>query len=78
MDIQALKLDIVERIIRTEKPELLNKIYKLLRSDKTEDWWDSLPEEIQKSILEGERDVERGNVFSHEEIIREARHKYGF
>lgn len=78
MDIQALKLDLVERILKTDKPSLLIKISKLLRRENTEDWWDQLPEEVQDSILEGIDDVKKGNVFPHDQVISEARHKYGF
>jgi hypothetical protein len=78
MDIQALKLDLVEKILNTDKPSLLIKINNLLRQESTGDWWDKLPEEVQDSILEGIDDVKEGNVFTHNQVISEAKHKYGF
>ena len=78
MDIQALKIDLAERILKTDNPALLIKINKLLRQENTGDWWDQLPKEVQDSILEGLDDVKEGKVFTHEQVIREARHKYGF
>lgn len=78
MDIQALKLDLVEKIIKTDKQSVLSKINKLLQNEKTEDWWDQLPPEIQKSVLDGLTDVKEGRVYAHEQVIQEAKEKYGF
>lgn len=78
MDIQALKLDLVEKIIHTEKTSVLVKIKDLLQSEKADDWWESLPVEIQESIVEGLHDIKEGKVFTHGEIISEAKQKYGF
>ena len=78
MDIQTLKLDLVKKIINLEKPGLLMKINQLLLNEKTTDWWDKLPQEVQDSILEGLDDIHKGNLYSHEQVIEEARQKYGF
>lgn len=78
MDINILKLDLVERIIQTENSSILIKIKKLFQPEKAEDWWDELPIELQESIIEGLNDVKKGNTFSHEQVIREAKQKYGF
>jgi predicted transcriptional regulator len=78
MDIQALKLDLVEKIIQIEKPAILIKIKNLIQTEKSEDWWDKLPGEVQQSIIEGLKDVKEGNLFSHENVISEAKQKYGF
>ncbi|HSO88005.1 MAG TPA: hypothetical protein VLQ91_15745 [Draconibacterium sp.] len=78
MDIQTLKLDLVEKIIQTEKPSILIKIKELLQTEKTEDWWDNLPQEIQESIFEGLDDVKKENLFTHEQVLQEAKQKYGF
>jgi hypothetical protein len=78
MDIQTLKLELVSKIITIEKPALLIQISNILQKENKTDWWDILPEEVQESILEGMGDVQKGNVFSHEYIIQEAKQKYGF
>ncbi|QGY46583.1 hypothetical protein GM418_23855 [Maribellus comscasis] len=77
MDIQTLKLDLVEKILKTNKPSLLIKINNLI-STENDDWWDDIPPEVQESILEGMEDIKSGKVFSHENIINEAKQKYGF
>ena len=78
MDIQTLKLDLVEKIIQTEKPAVLLQINKILQKNTNEDWWEKLPPEIQESIMEGLKDVEEGNTYSHEQVVQEAKQKYGF
>ena len=78
MDIQTLKLDLVSKIINTEKSDILVKISNIFQQDRKSDWWDELPAEVQESILEGMADVKKGNVFSHEQIVQEVKQKYGF
>jgi predicted transcriptional regulator len=56
----------------------LIEVDRLFQKENSADWWDELPEEIQESILEGMKDIEKGNSFSHDQVIQEARQKYGF
>jgi len=78
MDIQTLKLDLLEKIIQTEKSSILLKIKELFQDEKTGDWWENLPVEVQESIFEGLKDINDGKVFTHEQVISEAKQKYGF
>ena len=79
MDIQALKLKLVEKILHTEKTSLLVKLDDLLKDEgEKEDWWEQLPTEVQQVILEGLKDVDEGNVLTHEEVLQEAKQRYGF
>ncbi|MDP3915497.1 MAG: hypothetical protein Q8R96_17360 [Bacteroidota bacterium] len=50
----------------------------ILQKEVEKDWWDQLPREVQDSILEGIKDIEEGNVFTHDQVIQEAKQKYGF
>jgi len=78
MDIQTLKLNLVSKIIDIEKTSLLIEINKMLQKETKTDWWDKLPEEVQESIMEGMGDIQKGDVFTHEQVIQEAKQKYGF
>jgi hypothetical protein len=78
MDIPALKLELVQKILSTKNPSLLVKINNLLQKEVGKDWWDQLPPEVQESIFEGIHDIEKENVFTHEQVIQEAKQKYGF
>jgi TRAP-type C4-dicarboxylate transport system substrate-binding protein len=78
MDIQALKLDLVQKILSITNPALLFRINNILKKEVEKDWWEQLPHEIQESIFEGIHDIETGKVFTHEQVIQEAKQKYGF
>ena len=78
MDIQSLKLDLVQKILNTDKPSLLSKIDKIFQKEEKNDWWDQLPIEIQDSIKEGIDDIHKGNTFSHDQVVQEAKQKYSF
>jgi len=78
MDIQALKIDLTQKILHTQDPTLLSRISSLFQKEGNKEWWEQLPEEIQESILEGIQDIEKGKVFTHDQVIQEARQKYGF
>ena len=77
MEIQSLKLELVNKIIHTEDQSVLIKINKMLSDEISEDWWDELPKELQESILEGIKDVEEGKLFTHDNVMQEAKQKYG-
>ena len=78
MDIQALKIDLVQKILMTNNPALLSRVNTILKKEVEKDWWDQLPVEVQESIIEGIQDIETGNSFTHEQVMQEAKQKYGF
>ncbi len=78
MDISALKLDLVQKILNTKNPSLLHKVNTILKKEVEKDWWDQLPVEVQESIIEGIHDIETGSVFTHEQVMQEAKQKYGY
>ncbi len=78
MDIQALKLELVCKILNTNKPSVFLEVKRLFQKENSADWWYELPEEVQESIMEGIKDIEKGNIYSHDQMIQEARQKYGF
>lgn len=76
MDVQALKLALVEKILKTEKFSLLLKIEKIFQKNENKDWWDDLPVEVQESIKEGIRDKNEGKTYTHEQVLQELKQKY--
>jgi len=78
MDISALKIDLVQRILNMKNPALLRKIDAILKEEGEKDWLDQLPQEVQDSIFEGIRDIEDGRILTHNQVIQEAKQKYGF
>ena len=78
MDIQALKIDLVQKIINSNRPSVLQKIDQIFRSEETDDWWNELPPEIQDSINLGLEEMETDDLLTHEQVVQETRAKYGF
>lgn len=78
MDIQALKIDLVQKILSSNNTALLSRVNTILKKEVEKDWWNQLPVEIQESIIEGIQDIETGNSFTHEQVMQEAKQKYGF
>jgi hypothetical protein len=78
MDIQALKIDLVQKILNTQDPELLSTISNMMEKEVERDWWDQLPQEVRDSVFEGLEDIEKGKVFTNAHIIQEAKQKYDF
>ena len=78
MDIQTLKLDLVQRIINSNNEAILAKVKGIFQEESENDWWDELPREIQDSISEGISDINTGKIFTHDQVMQEAKTKYGF
>ncbi|OFY69004.1 MAG: hypothetical protein A2Y71_01180 [Bacteroidetes bacterium RBG_13_42_15] len=77
MNIQAKKLELVQRILNTNKPSLLEKINKIFEQEGETDWWDELSDEERASIQEGLDQLDRGEGIPHEKVMEEMKAKYG-
>ena len=78
MDIQTLKLELVQRIINSKNEAILAKVNLIFEEESEKDWWDELPQEIRDSISDGIRDIDSGKIYSHDQVMLEAKTKYGF
>ena len=77
MDIQTLKLDLVQRILNSKNETILAKVTMIFEEESKNDWWDELPQEVKDSIAEGIHDLDTGTIFTHDQVIQEAKIKYG-
>ncbi|MDA3893839.1 MAG: hypothetical protein PF517_19430 [Salinivirgaceae bacterium] len=71
------KLELVQLILNTNKPTLLEKISQLLKQEKEADWWDEIPESVQESIEIAIGQANRDEKIPHSAVLKEARAKYG-
>jgi len=76
MNIQARKLELVQLILNTDRPNLLEKVSRILKQEKESDWWDELPISVQQAIEVGSKEADRGETRPHEEVMKEVRLKY--
>jgi len=72
MDIQLEKLDLIKKLVETEDPTIINSIKKIF-SKKKKDWWDDLSDEQKEEIKESERQIERGEFVSYEDLMKKYR-----
>lgn len=72
MDIQLEKLDLIKKLVETEDPTIINSIREIF-SKKKKDWWDELSDEQKEEIEEGERQIERGEFVSYEDMMKKYR-----
>ena len=77
MNLQAKKLELVQLILNTDRPGLLDRVSQLLKLEEETDWREGLPASVQQSIEKGNREADKGETLSHEEVMREVRSKYG-
>lgn len=74
MGFEALKLELIEWLASLDNESTIQYL-KVIKdsSDNDHDWWTDLTDEQKKSIESGLKDVDKGNVTSHEEV----KSKYG-
>ncbi|HEX9826472.1 MAG TPA: hypothetical protein VGA80_07720 [Flavobacteriaceae bacterium] len=73
MNIQAEKIELIKMLLDTENPKIIESIKKILRKEKTSDFWDDLSlqqrEEIEKASIE----IENGEVTDYESFMQKHR-----
>ncbi|MBN1791925.1 MAG: hypothetical protein JW830_15610 [Bacteroidales bacterium] len=74
MNLQAKKLELVQLIINTEKPSILQKVEDVFK--KKADWWDEISEDERKSIEKGLAEADRGELIPHEQVMKELKSRY--
>jgi len=76
MNLQAKKLELVQLILNTEKPNVLAKVEAVLKKEKGADWWDEISEGERKAIEESLAEADNGQLIPHAEVMKEVRAKY--
>ncbi len=70
MDIQATKTELMHLLLQTEDVSILEKIKNVFKTEK-KDWWDELSDLQKAEIEEGEREIERGEFVTWEDLKKE-------
>lgn len=77
MDIPAEKYKLIEWLISIEDEAIILKLQDLRKEALESGESYRISDEEELSIQAGLKDLEEGNTFSHEEVMREVREKYG-
>ena len=72
MDIQSVKIELLKMIINSDNPSVLDKIMRIFQNEK-QDFWSTLSKEDQEEILAGIDDLDKGEKYSYDEIVKKHR-----
>ena len=70
MNVEAKKLELVQMILKTDKPSVLEKISKILTKDSDVDFWDELPTRVKDSINRGIEQAQEQNTTPHSDVMK--------
>lgn len=70
MNIQAEKIELVNMILETDNPSILNSIKKILSRESNKDFWDALPQSQKEDIMQGIEEIEKGEIVDYEDFIK--------
>ncbi|MGF7138257.1 hypothetical protein [Roseimarinus sediminis] len=76
MNLQTKKLELVQLILNTDRPALLDKVSQLLKQEKEGEWLEEIPEAVQESIDIALKQADNGELIPHQDVMKEARAKY--
>jgi hypothetical protein len=72
MDIQSIKIELLKYIENTDNPSILGKVMMIFQNEK-EDFWNSLSIEEQEDIFSGVEELNNGENYGYEEVIKKHR-----
>jgi hypothetical protein len=70
MNIQALKIELVKRILNTESEELLNRLYSTLKVE-SKDFWLELTDAQRREVEIGLEQIQSGKTIDLEDFLKE-------
>lgn len=73
MNIQAEKIELVKMLLDTENPRIIESIKKILKREKTTDFWDDLSIEQRKEIEKASLEIENGEVTDYDSFMQKHR-----
>lgn len=66
MDIKAEKIELIELLLKTDNPKIIQSIKQILKKEKAKDFWDELSPEQQVEIKQGMSDIQTGKITDYE------------
>lgn len=76
MDLQAEKIELVKLLLDTDNQSVLDEI-KAIFQKQGHDFFEDLPQHIKDSIEAGLKDIENGDVYEHDQVMRDIKTRYG-
>jgi predicted transcriptional regulator len=76
MDLQSEKIELVKLLLETDSKSVLDEI-KAIFEKQGHDFFDELPQHVKDSIEAGLKDINEGNVYEHDSVMRDIKTRYG-
>ncbi len=64
----ALKLELIEWLVRLEDDEVIRYLKIVKDNERNHDWWNTLTDEQKEGIERGLRDIDEGQTVPHKEV----------
>ncbi len=78
MDIQLEKYKLMEWLINLKDESIISKLKNIKNGLSTSSDWSDDVSETEKLLVEaGLKDIEQGNTFTHEQVMKEINEAYG-
>ncbi|MFN8393790.1 MAG: hypothetical protein U0176_03860 [Bacteroidia bacterium] len=73
-ELEALRQELIEQLQRTDAPDVLEEVRRILAaSAPQQDWWDSLTEAQQSIVDQGLSELDAGQGIPAEEVLKSIR-----
>lgn len=70
MDIQTEKLKIIELLLHTNNPSIIERIKSIFQSEESQDIWEELTNDQKTEIEKALKEVENGQTMPFEDFIK--------
>ena len=73
MNIPAEKIELMKMLLETDNPKIIQSIKRILKREKSADFWDELNPDQQKEIQDATAELEQGEGTDYEAFISKHR-----
>lgn len=70
MDEVSQMKKLAKKYLDNADEKTIKMVFAMLEVDAEKDWWDDIPNAAKKSIEQGLKDIEDGNVTPHKEVMK--------
>lgn len=70
MDEVSQMKKLAKKYLDNADEKTIKMVFAMLEVDAEKDWWEDLPDAAKKSIEQGLKDIEDGNVTLHKEVMK--------
>lgn len=68
LELQTKKLELIHWLSSIDDLRIIDKISKIRKEEKS--WWSDISDAEKKMIEDGLKDIEDGNIVSHEDFLK--------